>query len=90
MKKKLLYAVSRGLTVGLLVITAGSSLFGQIALTMTSSEPNPVAGGLFFSYTITATNTGSTGPMSVNDFLPAGVQFLSVSSTATSLAAHVI
>jgi uncharacterized repeat protein (TIGR01451 family) len=88
LKKILTYFVSRGLTVGLLA--AGPSLFGQIALTMNSSEPNPVAGGLFFSYTITATNTGSTGPMTVNDFLPAGVQFLSVSSTASSLAAHVI
>jgi hypothetical protein len=56
MKKKLLYAVSRGLTVGLLVITAGSSLFGQIALTMTSSEPNPVGRSVFLVLSTWAAN----------------------------------
>jgi uncharacterized repeat protein (TIGR01451 family) len=90
MKKLFTHLASRGLMAGLLACAAGSALYGQIALTVTTSNRDPVAGGIFFSYTVTATNTGPTGPMTVNDFLPAGVQFLSVSSTATSLPARVV
>ena len=91
MRELLNYVASRGLAAGLLALAAGgSSLYGQIALTMNTSNAEPVAGGLFFSYTLAATNTGSTGPMSLTDFLPSGIQFLSVSSTASSLAARVI
>jgi uncharacterized repeat protein (TIGR01451 family) len=74
----------------LMAAAGGSALYGQVALTMATSNANPVAGGLFFSYTVTATNTGATGPMTLNDFLPAGIQFLSVSSTASSIAARVV
>jgi uncharacterized repeat protein (TIGR01451 family) len=91
LKKLLTHVLSRGLTAGMLALAAGgSALYGQIALKMTTSNTDPVAGGLFFSYTITATNTGATGPITVSDFLPAGIQFLSVSSTASSLPAHVV
>ena len=82
--------VWRGLMVGLIAAAGGSGLYGQTALTMNTSNGEPVAGGLFFSYTITATNIGATGPMTLNDFLPSGIQFLSVSSTASSLAARVV
>ena len=74
----------------LIGLFAAGAAYGQVALTMTTDNPNPVAGGLFFSYTLTASNTGGTGPMALTNFLAAGIQFLSVSSTSSSLAARVI